>query len=71
MALDRDGDGYDPELAKHYLERYEVGVQRMMKRRNSLQYAKTTVMGSASVMGGQAPGRARLGWQYGRQRQGR
>ena len=66
MALDRDGHGYEPELAKHYFSRYLDGINRMMARRAALQYQKTTVMGGASsnVMGG--PKLARLPWQYGR-----
>ena len=53
MALDREGDGHEPALAQHYMERYLAGIERMVKRKGALQSAKTSVLGghAGAVMG--------------------
>lgn len=62
-ALEREGPGQDLELASHYQARYEAGVQRMLKRKQAMQFQRK------SVLGGGAPRvtnpRVRLPWQYG------
>lgn len=67
LALDRDGHGYEPKLAAHYMERYLAGVERVGSRKNALQYSKTSVMGGrAPSIVGDGPPNPRLPWQFGR-----
>jgi hypothetical protein len=65
-ALERDGPGQDLALAQHFMQRFDDGVERMIKRLGEHKRSRGGVIGSA----GRVPGRpalARLPWQYGRQ----
>ena len=66
MAFDREGHGYEPDLAKHYFARYLAGIERMLKRKNALTYAKKSVMGGGTSVMGQAPPNPRLPATFGR-----
>lgn len=64
QALGREGDGQDMELADHYQSRFELGVQRCVRRRSMAQSQRKVVMGGAARRSGRMP-RARLPYNYG------
>lgn len=63
-ALSRPGTGQDPELAEHYRLRYEAGIQRTIKRVQSMQARKTRSMGGDEPTTYKLP-RPRLPWRFG------
>ena len=65
-ALRREGPGQDLELAAHFMGRYEAGVERMLRRKQAMQYQKQHIIGGRPQI---SPGRkplAQLPWQYGK-----
>ena len=67
VALRCEGPGYEPELAKHYESRYEIGVQRMLKRKQAMVFQQGFVFGGAGRKSteGRLP-LARLPYHYGK-----
>ncbi len=63
-TLEREGPGQNLKLAAHYQERYEAGVQRMLRRKQAMDFQKTSVLGGRPPSPG-GPPRARLPWRYG------
>lgn len=63
-ALEREGDGQDLELAAHYDARYKAGVQRMLKRKQAVQFQRKYVIGGNADRPQRQP-LVRLPWQYG------
>ena len=64
-SLEREGPGQELELAAHYQARFESGVQRMLKRKEALQFQRLLVMGGAPSVRGKKP-MVRMPWAYGR-----
>lgn len=62
-ALEREGDGQDLELAAHYQARYEAGVQRMLARKQAMQYQRKGIIGGGSRT--ERGARLRMPWQFG------
>lgn len=65
-ALERDGPGQDLVLSQHFMQRFEDGVSRMIRRLSEHRRSRTSTIGSAGRPPSR-PGLARLPWQYGRQ----
>jgi hypothetical protein len=65
-CLERDGPGQDLKLAGHFMDRFDTGVRRMVKR---LGENKRAVVGQIGSPGRAptVPALARLPWRYGRQ----
>jgi len=64
-CLGRKGKGQDPKMAKHYMARFETGVQRMVRRTSRLNAQRI------GRFGGPAQPRSpitppRLPWQFGK-----
>jgi hypothetical protein len=65
-ALERDGPGQDLVLSQHFMQRFDDGVGRMVRRLGEHRRSRLAAIGAAGKkMKGQ--GLARLPWQYGRQ----
>ena len=65
-ALTRVGPGQDNVLGKHYGERWQRGVARVIRRRELLQSPRVGTLTPAPVLGGGRPPRPKLPWNYGR-----
>lgn len=63
-CLERRGPGQDMKLAKHFHERFSVGVDRLIKRRDKIKSARVGRFGGMGTTRSPRP-RARLPWQYG------
>lgn len=67
-ALNRDGPGQNKKLAKHYRERYDIGVAMMAQRHASIREATNFVMGGEDAGPSNWPATARLPGNYGWER---
>ena len=65
-ALERDGPGQDLSLAQHFMQRFEDGVSRMIRRLGENRRARRNAIGSGGKPQAR-PALARLPYQYGRQ----
>jgi hypothetical protein len=65
-CLERDGPGQDLKLAGHFMERFDSGVRRMVRRLGENKRAVLGQIGSPGRMP-TVPPLARLPWRYGRQ----
>jgi hypothetical protein len=63
QALKREGPGQDIKLAKHYAERFELGILRMDKRMQKLQKQLVRHLGQRETEP-QSLGDPSAGWQY-------
>jgi len=65
-ALERDGPGQDLALSQHFMQRFEDGVGRMIRRLGEHRLARGGFVGHPGRPS-QRPALARLPYQYGRQ----
>ncbi len=63
-AYERDGDGQDLALSEHYQSRYEVGVERMLRRKNAMRFQEKRVLGGGNIRSDVRP-RLRMPYNYG------
>lgn len=64
-ALERDGPGQDLALSQHFMQRFDDGVSRTIKRLSEHRRSRGGAIGSAGKAP-KRPGLARLPYQYGR-----
>jgi hypothetical protein len=67
-ALKRDGPGQDVKLASHYEDRFEVGVQRMLKRLARINSSRVGQFGTTSDARSFGLGDPQLPYNYGANR---
>ena len=65
-ALEREGEGQDLELAQHYQQRYEAGIQRILKRQEAMRYQQKFVKGGSLKNIRTKKPLVQLPWPFGR-----
>lgn len=65
-ALERDGPGQDLALARHFMERFNEGIARMVRRLSENVRSRVAQIGATGKFPA-APALARLPYRYGRQ----
>ncbi len=64
-ALTREGSGQELKLAKHFMDRYEAGIARMLRRKQAMAFQKKSIMGGGESIRKTRLPLARLPYQFG------
>lgn len=67
-GLEHDGPGQDLELAEHFKARWDIGINRVLRRKRRLMSRRTTILGAGTGIGAttapQRGARPKLPWNY-------